>query len=337
VRGLKRWILKLLPLLALAVLCVQQAPAVCDRCIVPVEPGVDVYEPGQKAIIAWNGTREDLILWTDVEAPKRETKVLEFMPLPSEPVIEEASVDSFMRAAEVLSSSFGVRWYSVVGARKLSAFEVEVVVHRVIGPHNITVVRAEDVEELVGWVEAFLDASGVEFEPGFLASVSGVVEHYLSMGMNYFVLDIVTVEPGGLSVKPVLYSFETDRLYYPLVVSTAVEGWTDVTLFVITEGKIPRYEPFQTLASTAVTREELKSIDDRLVELFDSDHVWLTGLTWSGPTSELDRDLVVESWSLNEARRDALSLCSAYLSAAALFAFSSALLIRALRGRPRPS
>ena len=209
--------------------------------------------------------------------------------------------------------------------------------HEVIGPHNITVVRAEEVEELVGWVEAFLNASGVEFDPGFLESVSGVVDHYLSMGMNYFVLDIVTVEPGGLSVKPILYSFETDRLYYPLVVSTVVEGWTYVTLFIITEGKIPKYEPFQTLASTAITMEELKSIDDRLVELFDSDHVWLTGLTWSGPTSELDRDLVVKSWRLNEARRDTLSLCSAYLSAAALIAFSSALLIRASKRHPRLS
>ena len=332
-----RRVLRLLPILVLAVLCVQQSLAVCDRCVVPVEPGVDVYEPGQKAIIAWNGTREILILWTDIEAPGGETKVLEFMPLPSEPVVEEASVTSFMMAAELLSSSFRARGYAVSEARKLGEFKVEIVVQEVIGPHNITVVRAEEVEELVGWVEAFLKASGVEFEPGFLESVSGVVDHYLSMGMNYFVLDIVTVEPGGLSVKPILYSFETNRLYYPLVVSTAVEGWTDVTLFIITEGKIPRYEPFQTLASKAITMEELKSIDDRLVELFDSDHVWLTGLTWSGPTSELDRDLVVKSWSINEARRDALSLCSAYLSAAALFAFSSALLVRASRGRPRRS
>jgi len=337
VRGLRRWILKLLPLLALAVLLVQQSSAVCDKCVVPVEPGVDVYEPGQKAIIAWNGTREDLILWTDVKAPGGETKVLEFMPLPSEPVVEEASVDSFMRAAELLSSSFGVRWYSVVGARKLGEFKVEIVVHEVIGPHNITVVRAEDVDELVGWVEAFLNVSGVEFEPGFLESVSGVVDHYLRMGMNYFVLDILTVEPGDRSVKPVLYSFETDRLYYPLVVSTVVEGWTDVTLFIITEGKIPVYEPFQTFASKAITVEELKFIDDRLAELFNSDHIWLTGLTWRGPTSEFDRDLVLESWRLNEARRDTLSLCSAYLSAAALIALSSALLLRASRGQPRPS
>ncbi|MEM3666844.1 MAG: hypothetical protein QW222_07180 [Candidatus Bathyarchaeia archaeon] len=36
--------------------------------MIPIQPQVSVYEPGQKAIIAWNGTEEILILSTDVTA-----------------------------------------------------------------------------------------------------------------------------------------------------------------------------------------------------------------------------------------------------------------------------
>ena len=38
-----------------------------DRCILPITD-VDVYGPGQKAIIAWNGEVERLILSTDIYA-----------------------------------------------------------------------------------------------------------------------------------------------------------------------------------------------------------------------------------------------------------------------------
>jgi hypothetical protein len=47
-----------------------------------------VVEAGQKAIVAWNGTHEILILSTDISS-SNETEVVEIMPLPSNPVISE--------------------------------------------------------------------------------------------------------------------------------------------------------------------------------------------------------------------------------------------------------
>ncbi|MCJ7560066.1 hypothetical protein MUO79_05550, partial [Candidatus Bathyarchaeota archaeon] len=35
-----------------------------DRGGLPIIPGVSIYEPGQKAIVAWNGNEEILILST---------------------------------------------------------------------------------------------------------------------------------------------------------------------------------------------------------------------------------------------------------------------------------
>ncbi len=75
-----------------------------DRGLVHVEPGVSIYEPGQKAIIAWNGQEEILILSTDVSATG-ETLVLEIMPLPSNPKkIEKASFESFVTIQTILDA-----------------------------------------------------------------------------------------------------------------------------------------------------------------------------------------------------------------------------------------
>lgn len=65
-----------------------------DRGMIPVDPEVSVYEPGQKAILAWNGHEEVMILSTDVTSSK-ETLVVEILPLPSKPTVEAASFQSF--------------------------------------------------------------------------------------------------------------------------------------------------------------------------------------------------------------------------------------------------
>jgi len=71
------------------------APLVdADRGMIPVSPEVSVYEPGQKAIVAWNGAEEILILSTGVSA-SGETLVVELIPLPSKPQVEAASFTSF--------------------------------------------------------------------------------------------------------------------------------------------------------------------------------------------------------------------------------------------------
>ena len=67
---------------------------IADRGLMPIDGTVQIYEPGQKAIIAWNGTEEILILATDVYGDDS-TQVLEVIPLPSLPRIELGNITSF--------------------------------------------------------------------------------------------------------------------------------------------------------------------------------------------------------------------------------------------------
>lgn len=59
-------------------------PLFADRGLIPFIPGVQIFEPNQRAMIAWNGSEEILLLSTDLRASQA-TQVLEVLPLPSEP------------------------------------------------------------------------------------------------------------------------------------------------------------------------------------------------------------------------------------------------------------
>ncbi len=55
-------------------------PAQADRGAIPFQPEVTIFEPTQRALIAWNGEEEILILSTDLRA-SRATKVLEVIAM----------------------------------------------------------------------------------------------------------------------------------------------------------------------------------------------------------------------------------------------------------------
>ena len=85
---MKRLFGALLLVICLSLVAVSWAPMVlADRGMVPITD-VTVYGPGQKAIIAWDGKEEILILSTDVRASS-DSQVLELLPLPSKPQIEK--------------------------------------------------------------------------------------------------------------------------------------------------------------------------------------------------------------------------------------------------------
>jgi hypothetical protein len=62
----------------------------------PFHQWVDIFEPKQRALIAWDGYEEILILSTDLYASEA-TQVLEIMPLPSVPAVTAKDIGLFHR------------------------------------------------------------------------------------------------------------------------------------------------------------------------------------------------------------------------------------------------
>lgn len=291
-----------------------------------IVPNVMVLEPGQKAIIAWNGQEEILILSTDVKA-NQSTLILELLPLPSNPkTIERVDFDLFIKLQQIFwnpilryADSENMLQYVEQGNLEKT---VVVTFHEKIGTHDITVVRAENASELAIWINDFLRRNSVTNELS-IQEYASLFEDYISRGFPYFALDLVEVSPEEKSIEPILYRFETSFLYYPLKISTLFSGNTKIKLFILTrevcdffyynrmvnppwatslvyvdENRTKAYAPANFTWSLGevyhynLTDDKLRELDLRLESLFNGS-AHLTMLEYTGALDIFTGDLIV--------------------------------------------
>lgn len=283
-----------------------------DRMIIPVKPDVSVYEPGQKAIVAWNGREEALILSTDVNGDAG-TFALEIMPLPSNPkTIQKAGFELFQTVESLIWANIpATNTYGTMGERGEATVTISITFHEKIGAHDITVVNVTDASHLSSWAESFLQSNGIaeslnmqRFEP--------IINDYLKHGFHYFVFDLIEASQQQNSLNPILYKFETSFLYYPLKISSLNPGNSKIILFLITEDivdqlfchpfSIAHYHyrnRFQLQTSSQiqfrVTVQDLNKISPEIGKLFNG-NVWLTALEYEGEMKALTNDLEIHSF-----------------------------------------
>lgn len=278
----------------LIILIVLPSAAVADKGLIPLDD-VSVYGPGQKAIIAWNGQKEVLILSTDAYTSEA-SSVLEILPLPSEPKVERGNFSSFEKIQELI---WAHRLLAPYQGKMVGEARVEIVFHEKIGPHDITVVRATDVSEFIKWAEDYLKDNNIDYRLDF-PKLEALISDYIAGGLNFFVFDLIELASQTKSIDPIVYTFDSSYLYYPLPISSLASGTTSIALYAITSGKI--YE--SSIAGTSLkpalyygqepitfdlSAEELSSIDPAIGKLFSNAR--FTALKYDGDLSELKNDL----------------------------------------------
>lgn len=214
------------------ILFVLALPAVAraDKGVIYTEP-VTLSEPGQKAFLAFNGEEELLVLATDVQAG-RDTAVLEFTPFPAEPVVALVPGGAFERLQEILNAHrvtyFRKAMVQSYGER-IGGEPVDLLLHRRLGVHDVTVVRVNDPAAFASWVEAYFRKNGFPVRE-LTEQEKAVVAGYCQRGFNYFAFDLVHIGKEVQSVPPLAYRFKTPALYYPLKVSALYGGTGRVDL-----------------------------------------------------------------------------------------------------------
>ncbi|MEM2882205.1 MAG: DUF2330 domain-containing protein [Candidatus Bathyarchaeia archaeon] len=275
-----------------------QAPlAQSDRGVLPIGDA-SVHGPGQRAIIAWNGAVERLILSTDLYA-SAETRALEVLPLPSKPSVEGGSFQSFEAVQRLIMR------HSPRSMPPKYLGELEIIFHERIGAHDITVLRAGSVEELIAFLTGYAKGAGIE-PPSLGGETRRILSGYLARGFIYWVLDLIDLHPSPRSIEPIAYEFASASLYYPLMISSIANGATEITLYLITRGRVAegslppkmalaRYDPrAKDPIQFQISAGELAEVDARLAELFPRDSpIWLTVVRYKGDASELDFDLEI--------------------------------------------
>ena len=195
---------------------------------------VSLAEDSQKAIILHNNKEEVLILGTQLKAGQ-ETRVLEFIPFPSEPTVSSIKGNPFQAIQELIAQKQLQFIENSKGQGSTSPVEIKFEAQ--LGLHDVTVIKINDLEGFSKWVAGFFKKKGITVKN----NLSGVYQNaadYLNRGFNYFVFDYVFLKKEAKSPEPLLYKFESGKLYYPLKTSNVIGGKGLVDLVLILPGSL---------------------------------------------------------------------------------------------------
>ncbi len=274
---------------------------------------IDVSQTDQNAIIAWNGQEEILVLSTNWEKPtsSQATTLLKVVPLPSEPSeIKEGETEIFDKLVKILNEKIDVLQTMPTGKGEgtigLGATQgVEVIFQKTIGAHDVTVVKVSKEADFSQWVDDFASKNGLEKKQVSGAFKNGLL-NYLKRNINYFVFDIADLSESKTTVKPLVYKFQSNYFYFPMLVSGVSEianSQTKVNLFLIFNEnfQLPQriwqgsynYWVNDSRVDIGLANSELKDISLDLADLFGGKDVLVRQFGLNGKLSEINKDLML--------------------------------------------
>jgi hypothetical protein len=276
-----------------------------DRGAIPFQPEVTIFEPTQRALIAWNGKEEILILSTDLRA-SRATKVLEVMPFPAEPQVKKGDVGVFQRAVSLINAKLIQAQVAKSYRRGLDRASAEapppgeITFHERIGAHDVSVARVVSGDGFVEWVNDYLKRASAG-NPVIPPRLRKVVQEYIDDGFCWFAFDVVSLEHKFKTLEALQYRFPSATLFYPVKISRSNEGQTSMELLVLTRRLMRTFRgiPFSQIElrhePLSLTSAEVRSLDKDMDKLLDhQDGVKLRIWQVEGDFSSFDRDIIAE-------------------------------------------
>jgi hypothetical protein len=272
-----------------------------DRGSIPFEPDVQIFEPTQRAMIAWNGTEEILLLSTDMNASDS-TEVLEVLPLPAEPVVKKGDIEVFRKATELINGKISEQHLLINkrdgGKERAPKVAGEITFHEKIGAHDISVAHVLGKDDFVSWVEKYLDSVGVK-NPIIPEGLKKVVEEYLEEKFSWFVFDVVSLDKELKTNDAIQYRFKTENLFYPVKIMSTEEGYTSMELLILTPELLRNFSgiPLDKInllhQPITITSDELRDLNEEMSELLgNKEEMKLRIWEITGIISSFTKDLI---------------------------------------------
>lgn len=272
---------------------------------IPFNPQVAIFEPNQRAVVGFNGREEILLLSTDLRASEP-TKVLQVLPLPSEPTVTKGDFELFVKATHLINLKLGRSPWGGAGGgmggmggagRAAPVPAGEVIFHEKIGSHEISVTHVLDRRGFIKWVEDYLRQAGVD-NPTIPEAMKAVVAEYLRDRFQWFVFDVVELGTEVKTKEAIQYRFPTRWLYYPLRITRTEEGDTDIRLLILSPDlvRIPNLGRVRVRVAhdpIRISAKELRSLgSDEMTALMGKRNCMLRIWEISGPLSGFKKDIV---------------------------------------------
>jgi hypothetical protein len=216
--------------------------AYADKGPIIWQEGVSLAQESQKAIIFHNSKEEVLILATELQSNK-ETEILEFIPFPTEPQVSLAKGSPFDEVAKLIRKkglTFQLADFEGVtvkgGSSETKTMPVEIRFSEQIGLHDVIVIKINDIDHFSRWLDNFFKSRSIPMTEEKLRNVYENARNYLQRGYSYFVFDRVKVQEKPRFLEPLVYRFDSAKIYYPLKTSNLIGGAGAVELIMILPG-----------------------------------------------------------------------------------------------------
>ncbi len=271
-----------------------------NRGMMPINPNVQIFEPNQRAMIAWNGTEEILLLSTDLSASES-TMVLEVLPLTSEPEVKKGDLETFRKATNLINSKIRIALMKKNGGRASEGMktpEGEVTFHKKIGAHDISVTHLLNADGFIDWVRDYLKSLDIDKDI-ISDEMKQLIEEYIKDDFVWFVFDVVSLSEETVTNEPIQYRFKTKFLFYPLKITSTGEGNTAIELLILTP-RLLRNFPGLSIKRLklphdpiTITSDELKDLNEDMYELLGH-HKKMRLRIWNieGELKSFDKDLI---------------------------------------------
>lgn len=294
-------------IILLLVLLTLNTSAYGDMGAIPLIPNVQVFEPNQRAIIAWDGEEEILLLSTDLSASKP-TKILEILPVPNESTVKKGDLKAFQNAVEIINEHLArkareslKRNFSMT--MTLSADDPpkpagEVTFHDRIGAHEVSVTHVLDATGFMDWAKDYLKRSGSE-NPTIPPIVEESVRQYLKEGYKWFIYDVMDLGSEVTTKDALQFRFKTKKFYYPLRISRAATGSTKIELTVLSRHlfsnyyRLPRKHIHLMHEPIELNKEETTRISQEMFDLLPG-YPMLRIWSIEGELQSFDADLILD-------------------------------------------
>jgi hypothetical protein len=262
---------------------------------------VSVFEPQQRALILWNGKEEILLLSTDQSAT-RKSAVLEVIPLPAEPKVRLGSFATFEAAQRLVVEKR--MWACAHGGAKADLFQVpeagRIAFHEKLGAHDVTVAEVLDDKGFVDFVQKHLKDKYQTPEAPIRPEFVRIIDSYLKEGFTWFAFDVIVLDDKTQSRQPIEYRFASERVFYPLRISSLERGKTKVDLLVFSSNGAGQFEGlarkhFDVQPRLQLATKEVETLDKEWKGFFaDRTQVAMDQWAIQGKSSKLVSDVKVK-------------------------------------------
>jgi len=232
------------PLIAvLFLLPMTAAPVLADGGFFTQAMLHDLYESAQRAVILYGNSTgnsiEHLILSVSFEGDAEDFAWV--VPVPDKPEIAVTDPELFWELSDFTRKVIPRSWGCTAGPSEQDG--VEVIEEQVVGPYATAILSATNATALVDW----LSANGYIFPEEGEEIISGYIEkewYFVATKINAVEEDTGDALAEG-AIEPIVLSFASDEIVYPLRITALSATSPEVLLYVFADHvMVPEQYPF---------------------------------------------------------------------------------------------